>query len=168
MDDIYNKDVGEDLLPKSDEEMQSSPTRHRTKEEVTALLRKMKLEEKVSRKQMKKLEKQLAKGAMTSDEKIPETAKASLSDRISDTKSCIDIFRGGPATSESREFHRPLSGREQHAFKWRRLCDAAFQEHKLLKNVNFNWKSYRQDLWHFALYLLFSHITASLHLPSFN
>ena len=97
------------------------------------------MEEKIARKEKKKLEKQLTKGTMKDDEEV----HAQASDPASRVNALLNIYRGGPASAESRKFHCPLNSDEKWAFSWRRLCDAAFQEHPVLKSINFNWKSYR-------------------------
>ena len=75
------------------------------------------------------------------------------------------LFQGGPSTKEERESKEvkdSLTIQEQKAFKWRLLCDKAFQQENSsflnLQRVNFDFRCQNIVKWQEAIKLLFSNI----------
>ena len=166
MDDIYNRDVGKDLIPDSEtmriirREEKGTLMSVERREEV---LLERALNERIGIRNKKKLDKQ---GDSDATNNIAAVASSSNPNREElhhspeQFDALIGLFRGGPATSQSRQHTRALTPSEVcYGFRWRLLCDAAFQEHRdkgpmSLCNLNFNWKSYAYKKWKMAVDLL--------------
>jgi hypothetical protein len=161
MDDIYDRDVGEDFL---EEFYEKNPPecRSRTEEEREQLSASIALIGRAAEKNKKKLDRKAE-----ADEEVEFTAEErSAGDLIQSSVSSLiktmsDIFEGGPCTEEDRRPPRPLTESENnYGFRWRLLCDTAFQEDKHtmvmppLAMVNFCWKSYDLNKWYRAVNLL--------------
>jgi hypothetical protein len=158
LDDIYAKEVGEDLLEEFYEKNPpDSNYRHRSKEEMDQ----RSMLEKVARKQKKKL----AKKNNDQDETftVPEREFNPEAFLESHDRYFRTLFLGGPCSEEQRRSPRPLTEDERiYGFRWRLLCDDAFQEHTSsdsfvppMCRVNFCWKCYDPDIWQEAVLLLF-------------
>jgi hypothetical protein len=158
MDDIYAHGVGEDLFPDEQERqamVELYRSTRRTPEEIEERKRSMDLISRQAEKNNKKLKRQ---DAPAEEFKAPEAETPSLADTL-ETLTLISfkrrtLFAGPPATPESRQFHRPLEEHEKWAFKWRLLCDDAFQNDEMLRHVDFNWKCYREKKWYEGLSVL--------------
>lgn len=91
-------------------------------------------------------------------EEEPENPVPTIEDYNRLWKNYGKLFEGGPVSIEERKSIRPLSDNELHAFRWRRLCDAAFQEdnHPLfpLSAVNFDWRCNNLNKWYTAIEML--------------
>ena len=161
MDDRYNREVGEDLIP--DAETMKSYRRNKklSVAEREERLREMDLNVKLGAKNKKKIDK--IQEDVIDD---PLAAVGDLKSKQPNEKEAMEIMRllfdGGPASAESRKHTRELTRSEiEYGFHYRLLCDKAFQENKYrtspmpLCQVNFNWKSYDYDKWKNAVELLF-------------
>lgn len=162
MDDIDNKEVGEDLLPNA-ATLREISRRDRvviTEEQRDENIRRWTLNTKLGLRNKKKLDN-------ADDGDVDLAAAAAVNNQVtandsdSLSKQLYSILEGGPASAESRQHSRPLTSSEVcYGFRWRLLCDAAFQEHTDCKDcfplsrVNFNWKSYDLKKWTLSVDLL--------------
>eukprot|EP00546_Thalassionema_frauenfeldii_P013307 CAMPEP_0178927822 /NCGR_PEP_ID=MMETSP0786-20121207/19461_1 /TAXON_ID=186022 /ORGANISM="Thalassionema frauenfeldii, Strain CCMP 1798" /LENGTH=473 /DNA_ID=CAMNT_0020603417 /DNA_START=8 /DNA_END=1425 /DNA_ORIENTATION=+ len=93
-------------------------------------------------------------------EEVPGIGDRYTSEMREETmKGVLGLFEGGPFQERAV---RDLNNDEKYAFRWRRLCDAAFQEDTLdgdchipLCMVNFDWRCQKIDKWQHAINLLF-------------
>jgi len=163
MESVYDGCVGEDFVEEYYEKRtQSGSQRTRTPEEQETWQVERALLEKAARKQKRKLEKN--QSSEISDEETafkaqPPDLGGYLEMR---SKRLQLLFEGGPCSD--REPSRPLTDVEKsNGFRWRLLCDAAFQEDVLgsplpfnlalpsLSGINFCWHCYDSEKWSHAI-----------------
>jgi hypothetical protein len=157
MDDIYSKEVGEDLLP-DEQERQAMAELYRSTRRTPEEIEERKLSKDLIARQVEKNKKKLERQDAPAEEfKAPEAETPSLADTVEcwELRCMVSaLFAGPPATPESRQIHRPLEEHEKGVFKWRMLCDDAFQEDHNLRHADFNWKCYRENKWFEGLTML--------------
>lgn len=152
------EDIGEDLMPGHTGQVWAQRTTKRSEAEKTEWAMKRSLIEHQAERLKEKLE---TKG--TSEPFRPAEQETSIGDlfgRMGDISAIL--FSGPPISKEERAAHRPLTREEEIAFSWRRLADAACQEHAVgfppfldLRKTDFDWRSFNLDKWSNAIDVLF-------------
>mmetsp|Transcript_175 Transcript_175/g.324 ORF Transcript_175/g.324 Transcript_175/m.324 type:complete len:571 (+) Transcript_175:138-1850(+) len=158
----------------SEDASEGQVRRKRTQAEKDEQERAMAIQSKLASRQKKKIAKNIEKGTekfANDDNKLnPEGKDDSIAE--DELTYCTDahLFEGGPSPQHSRAHLRPTeveSASLYYTFKWRLLCDDAFQEEEdtsryyftPLKILNFNWKLNDLDdqvpRWYDALKILF-------------
>lgn len=173
MDDAYNRDVGEDFLelyyePYAAAEANERAARQRTEDEITQRRADAALINRAALRNKKKLDKKSGDEVEffeAEDQNFdPEAALGEL------IETNAYLFAGGPCNDQNRRPSRPLTdGDKCYGFRWRLLCDAAFQEDKPdpgslcgfrsivyppLAMVNFCWNCYDPRKWYSAVNIL--------------
>mmetsp|Transcript_14653 Transcript_14653/g.35339 ORF Transcript_14653/g.35339 Transcript_14653/m.35339 type:complete len:471 (+) Transcript_14653:87-1499(+) len=147
-------DVGDDLL-----EYDEADPRYNnlTPEEKMERGVKIDLMEYRAEKNMNKMKKKKVGDFKVEPEEVKDDKY--LSEKVQQmSEDMMKLFAGGPISRRERSKMRPLTKDEEHAFRWRRLMDAALQEDERsffpLCNVNFDFRCQKESKWKDAINLL--------------